>query len=233
MKSVFRKTLIVLCAVCMPLMLSAKEHEPIAHPHEIRIGIGDNIFDYYPVFYAYMPDPVSQDPYSYYGTTTEQMHEILMNARRYSYEYSNYIPHFFVGYQYRFRTWFSFGVQLDMNGKQKLFDIVNGYGDRCGSGILRTFNMAIIPEVKFTYPSKSQYVRAFSGIGLGAAIQVEQDTWDKERYLEGSPAIQITLVGIDFGRDPWFGNVEVGALFEPVHEIICHKLLSLSIGYRF
>lgn len=232
MKSVFRNTFLSLCAICMPLMLSAKEHEPVEHPHEIRIGIGDNLFDYLHISGG-MPDAVSPYPYYYYGTTTEQMHEIVMNKRGYSYEHSSYIPHFFVGYQYRFRTWFSFGFQLDMNGKHELFDVVNGYGDRCGSGIFRTFNMAIIPEVKFTYPSKSQYVRAFSGIGLGAAIQVEQDTWDKERYCEGSPAIQITLVGIDFGRGPWFGNVEVGALFEPVHEMICHKLLSLSVGYRF
>lgn len=221
-------------------MAETKENRE-ANRHEIRIGVGDALMGQlgFTGYMPDMPDMVAPDPYRDLGITSEDWHNYLMREQLH-YSSRHVLPHFFLGYQYRYNSWFSFGFQFDFSGEYEPYEITNGYGEFIRNGSSHTLDWALIPEVRFTYFHREK-VNLFSTIGLGAAMRTEWSPtllqWGYDRPIateyELSPALQGTLLGVSVGSNHWFGTVELGYQFEPVLGVLMHKMLSASVGYRF
>lgn len=222
------------------LMAETKENRE-ANRHEIRIGIGDAIMGHLGFTGWYeepLPDIVPPAPDWGLGITTEEWHNNLKQERL-NYSSRHVLPHFFLGYQYRFNSWFGFGFQFDFSGEYQPYEIINGYGQYIRGGSSHTLDWALIPEVRFTYFHREK-VNLFSTLGLGAAMRT---TWSPtlpqwgmgpiETQYEFSPALQGTLLGMSVGSNHWFGTFELGYQFEPIFGVLMHKMASASVGYRF
>lgn len=235
-----RNWLFILTICLLPIGLSAetKEHIPETR-HEIRIGIGDAILGQLGITGS-LQSPISgspANPYNEYGTSMETLHQNLLQERFYR-ERNVVLPHFFAGYQYRFKYWFSFGFQLDLSGGQTPVIIMNGYGINIHHDLVKTMDWALIPEAKFTYFHREK-VNLFSTIGLGCAMRTQwvpvpesASYTNYSREYEWSPALQGTLLGVSIGSGHWFGTFELGYHFAPPFGVLMHKMLSASIGYR-
>lgn len=197
--------------------------------HELRIGIGDALLGQMGItgsYYNSMPPP----PPPLDGIPTEELHNQLTHQYK-SFGRQHILPHFFLGYQYRFNSWFGLGFQMDMTGITQNGIIRDGYGQTFGSCKQNSFQMALIPEVRFTYFHR-EHVNLYSAVGLGVAM----DLTNIPNYgieSDWSPALSGTLLGVSWGGEHWFGAAELGYLFEPPMEVLAHKLVSLSFGYRF
>lgn len=222
------------------LMAETKENRE-ANRHEIRIGVGDALMGHLGItgWYEDMPDMEPPAPDWGLGISTESMHNYLMKDQLH-YSSRHVLPHFFLGYQYRYNSWFGFGFQFDFSGEYQPYEIFNGYGQNYRSGRSHTLDWALIPEVRFTYFHREK-VNLFSTIGLGAAMRTTWSPtlpqWGYGRPIateyEFSPALQGTLLGVSVGSNHWFGTFELGYQFEPIFGVLMHKMASASVGYRF
>lgn len=227
------RRLIVSLLLVLPLLAMAENKENRENNrHELRIGIGDALlgqlgfsgFYYEPAMEGDVP-PAPLD-----GTPTEELHNQLIHQNK-SYDPQRLLPHFFLGYQYRFNSWFGLGFQMDMTGITQKGIIRDGYGQTFGTCKQNSFQMALIPEVRFTYFHR-EHVNLYSAVGLGVAMDLT-NVPDYGMESEWSPALSGTLLGVTWGGEHWFGAAELGYLFEPPMGVLAHKLLSLSFGYRF
>lgn len=236
-----KKLSVLFFLALLPLCLRAETKENReANRHEIRIGIGDAVMGHlgFTGWYEGYPDAVPPAPDWGLGITTEDWHKYLLQEQLY-YSSRHVLPHFFLGYQYRFNSWFSFGFQFDFSGEYQPYEICNGYGQFIRGGVAHTFDWALIPEARFTYFHREK-VNLFSTLGLGAAMRT---TWSPtlpqwgmgpiETQYEFSPALQGTLLGVSVGSNHWFGTFELGYQFEPIFGVLMHKMASASVGYRF
>lgn len=231
----------LLLLLLLPLTILAETKETReANRHEVRIGVGDAVMGQLG-FTGWYEEPlwdwVPPDPNRGFGTPTEDYHAYLMKEQLY-FAPRHVLPHFFVGYQYRFNSWFGFGFQFDFSGEYEHYTVHNGYGEYIRSGYTHTLDWALIPEARFTYFHREK-VNLFSTLGLGAAMRTEWSPtlpqWGMEPIAteyEFSPALQGTLLGVSIGSGHWFGTVELGYQFEPVFGVLMHKMLSASFGYR-
>ena len=216
-----RKSLILLLLLCMALPLCAEntEHRS-ATPHMLRVGWGDQQFEY--LAFRATPQPINTQP-----TTYHAMYD----------EHFRYSQHWFVEYQNRVNGWFSYGGLLDGSGV--VWDKVTRNG--AGNEIARdrnhsVYNIVIMPTVYFTY-LYHRYVSLYSGLGAGIDINggTEKDYLGRNTVV--APALNITALGMSVGDKGWYASVELGTLMaltggQHIY-LFGSRVFSLSVGTTF
>lgn len=230
--SLKRYSILVAALCCMwslPLLAETREHTE-ANPHQIRIGIGDNLGSLMHLGLYYGEPPCPEPPIPDDGLPVEWMHNTLSYCN-YRLTNEHYMPHLFLEYQYRLRPWLALGVQTDFRANWATREYYNLYGDSYGRRPESDFWMAIIPEVQFSYLHLSWF-SLYSSIGIGYAFEVSSQAHHTQ-YVEHSIALHVTALGLSFGKGCFFGNVELGLLSEPPLEAPLDRFVSASIGWRF
>lgn len=187
-------------------------------PHELRLGWGDQMFEY--LMWREKGHPVILSP-SYQAEYNEHF---------------RHIQHWFVEYLYNVNYWYAIGLQVDYSGV--IWDKVlrNGEGTELSREINKQFhNIAIIPTVRFSYYHRD-YVSLYSALGIGVNVNTGTEMDYKGRSTVASPAVNITLLGMRVGKGRWYGALEVGGLFalngtEEIY-MIASRIFTASVGVR-
>ena len=175
--------------------------------HEVRLGWGDMLFE----TMVFHPSSTHQYPA---GKPTDYQYK---ENRDYG-----FTGHFFAEYRYHFSELFSLGMQADFEGV--FWTTETNFRSR-------NYNLTLRPNVRFTY-FHSDWVRLYSGLGAGLLI-----AFDNERHTEAAPAFNLNLLGVQVGKGPWSGSVELGlmAAMKGANDIymLGSRLLSVSVNYSW
>lgn len=144
---------------------------------------------------------------------------------RFDYKYTG---HIFAEYMYRPSYWFAVGMGAD-------FEEVLWTDASLGRG-RNYWNLSLLPTLRFSWVHKP-YVNLYSSLSPGLCINSGTETDIKGRKTALSPALGLTLMGIQIGNAHWFGTIEVGGLnaLMSAQEIYMagSRIFSVSLGYRF
>lgn len=222
------KSLLFWALLC-PLTLCAEQKATRAeHPHELSIGIGEGGHFTFGGWYA---EPNDRPDFSIsQGMSVEEVHALL--SQTYIETTSSHrLPHFFVDYQYRFKSWLGAGLQVDFLGRS--FDMVrkNGYGDEFNTFNMSDLVISIVPQLRFTFVN-TDWVNLYAGGGVGYAMFLEMRENEVDDVYH-SMAIQLTPIGISIGKNHFFVKGELGLLMRPAFGLITDRLGSISVGVRF
>lgn len=221
----------LLVLIMMPLAAMAETEENIAaNPHEVRVGIGESFLGH---MHKMVEDElcVPEPALPIEGTPVEEIHKILCSKYGRNYNRVAWAPHVFGEYLYRVNRWFGVGVQTDFYISSHRRKELNGYGDLLSDSYLSEVCWAIVPVARFTY-LRRENVSLYSHIGLGYSGNFYM-TDHKLRDSEHLPAFCATVLGISFGREHWFGSLELGSFNTAANFMFMERMLSLSVGYRF
>ena len=172
-----------------------RERPPFTPQHEVRVSWGAWPLNVYINMFYPRPTYVSKTGFS--GAAT-------------------------VSYGYRFRRWLSLHANLSYSG---LYERRNMVDDDSYVGTDMRHVITLLPTVRFTWLNHPD-IRLYSSIGFGAAMYIGHSFRDvyPEHYMGYAPALQITPLGIAFGRS-FFGYIEGG--------IGTHGCIVAGFGYRF
>lgn len=187
--------------------------------HEIRIGVGDQLFESLNFHKTRGKGSLTTD--GYWKAT----------------DHYRYSQHWFAEYQYRVNHWFGAGAMFDGSGVVWDEIYCNNYGQEIFRNKNHNFyNFVIMPKVRFSY-LWHKYVSMHSGFGVGLNVNggSEIDAYGKKTIC--SLAIDVTLVGVNVGYKNWFGAVDLGLLIAMKNQntifMLGSKMVSASVGYRF
>lgn len=191
------------------------------HPHELRVGWGD------PLFETVAFHPSMHRDYTF-------VHPGFVYQERQNYHYSGHVV---AEYQYRPNKWFGVGVQADYS--QFTWDDLTYEG---GSNVpteevhQMCYNVAVMPTLRLTY-LHHYWVDLYSEIGLGLLLNGGTEKNDKGRTMEAGLAADVAVLGCSVGTNRFFGALEVGGLFGLQSLDRCYligaRLVTASIGVRF
>lgn len=220
-----------LLAVMMALPAAAETKENRqANPHQLRIGAGDE-FILWGASAFQEPDfgdrPKPQIPAN---ATEEEKDQLLKDFRYTRRGYYRVLPSFFVEYLYRFNNWFSWGGSLVFSPEvQPNNREYNGYDELQRRYTKSWVTMSIVPTARFTY-YWADNVSLYSSIGVGPSIYMGPDIKFGHHF---GAAYEICALGVEWGREHWFGSFELGMRNDMVSEHYASKLVSFGAGYRF
>lgn len=225
-----KKVVLLILSVLPLAFVQAETKEHIAaHPHELRIGIGD---------------PLGQVLLKDNGI-------LLFNGTVFPHtdDKAYAIPHIFAEYNYRFGKHFSVGFQFDFvtvwgnDWEEADFPIGSLQQDPWNQ-----YYFNFMPTFKCHYLDRDM-ISLYSGVGVGFSYAKYKSTitWD---WVEGiwnpakrpvrevfGAALDITVIGVSVGKNHLFGNFELGALLDfetgVRNRVIPSRFISASIGYRF
>ena len=128
-----------------------------------------------------------------------------------------YTGHFFAEYRYSFTKVTSVGIQSDLQGIFR-------------EGI-RDYDLSLLPTVRFTFLDR-EWVQLYAGMGAGLLF-----AFDSARALELAPVVNTTLLGVQVGKGPWSGALELGGMSalrnaQKVY-MLGSRLVSVSVNYRW
>lgn len=195
----------------------ARRHAYDNMPHDLRIGVGDQLFETLMWrdrgHYQNMPEGY-ESPYD---------------------ENYRYTQHWFAEYLYNFNYYYSLGMLVDYSGV--IWDRVvrNGRGKEITREEDRNFhNITIMPMVRFSY-YHHDYVSLYSAIGVGLNINTGSELI-RGRATVVAPAVNITLLGMRVGKGRYYGALEIGAMaaLNNAYEVYMFgsRLFTASIGVR-
>lgn len=125
-------------------------------------------------------------------------------------------------YGYRFKRWLSLHANLTYSG---MYRRRNMKSDKTYVGTDTEHVLTFMPTIRFTWLDRPA-IRLYSSAGLGGAMYLGRtfQNIDSERYRGYTVSMQITPLGIAFGRS-FFGYVEGG--------FGAHGWIVAGFGYRF
>ena len=195
----------------------ARRHAYDNMPHDLRIGVGDQLFE-----------TLMWRDRGHYQNMPE-------GYKRYD-ENFRYTQHCFAEYMYNFNYWYGLGLLVDYSGV--IWDSVlrNGKGKELEREVNQSFhNIAIVPTVRFSY-YRHEYVSLYSAIGAGLNINTGTELDYKGRKTAVAPALNITLLGVCAGKGRWYGALEVGGMlsFNSAEEVymLGSRIMTASVGVR-
>ncbi len=210
MKKLIALTTILLCTLTAYAETAENRKE---NPHEIRIGIADDL-----VLRGF-ESPINNNltlpqPEKGYSIRGEKMHNYRSTG------------HLYVEYQYRINHWLSVGANFDT--RSSLWKRTN-YTICSHESVVNTQNqhavgLMLSPTVRFTY-FNSPYASLYTSLGIGAQMQTYENTIEGI-YL----AIDLCYFGVSIGKGHWFCNLELGLAYGPFP---LDRLYRASFGYRF
>ncbi|MGM9795011.1 MAG: hypothetical protein ACI3ZZ_02160 [Candidatus Aphodosoma sp.] len=88
--------------------------------------------------------------------------------------------------------------------------------------------IGLIPTLNFTYFNREN-VNLYSGFGIGAMVIADKG------WASALPAFDLCLLGVSFGNEHWYGNVELGCLYSTLILVytVPTRIVSVGFGYRF
>ena len=202
------KKLILLLLLGSSLLCQAARPDRIPQTrHQLRLGWGDMLFE----TMAFHPG------YAQNGTRTSDF---------------GYTGHFFAEYRYHLTRVVSLGLQGDMEGIFWQETPCNAMRTPIGPSVpSRNYNATLLPNVRFTFLD-TPWVDLYAGLGIGALLAF--DNW---KQFELAPAVNLNLLGIQVGKGPWSGSLELGALsaLKGASEVfmVGSRLFSVSINYSW
>ncbi len=208
----------------LPLAALAEQKETRAqHPHELSIGIGGGlVFDW--------GDPPYDPRFEGIGTSVPDIHEQL--SATYSAMLSeHYLPHFYLDYQYRLKSWLSVGMQVDFFGAWYDMERRNYYGDVFYQYHTSDLVISFVPQLRFTF-FHADWVNLYAGGGVGYAVMLDMKD-DMLDDVDHTNVFQVTPLGISIGKDHWFATAEIGLSIRPIAYQFFDRLGAVSVGYRF
>lgn len=226
-----KKLLFCLLGILPMALVQAETLEHIAaHPHEVRIGLGD------PVMHLFKDNGILLAD----GTIIPHT-----NDKAYT------VAHIFAEYNYRFGKRCSVGFQFDFlpvfgSDYAELPDLFPGIKTQL---LWDQYYFTFMPTFKCYYLNK-EMVSLYSGLGVGLSYAKYKSaidlTWDVEYIIDPAhriirevfgAALDITVIGVSVGKNHLFGNFELGALLDfetgVRNRVIPSRFISASIGYRF
>ncbi len=191
------------------------------HPNEISIGWGDMIAET-----AFFHESLHRD-YTLYPTQL-----VMTENRNY-----HYIGHVVFSYQYRHNEWFSYGGKVDCSGFMWDRYIFNGGSNYVqGKEAHFCYNLAFLPEVKFTW-FRHYWFDLYTSLGLGLLINGGSEKDDNGRQTVCAWAADATLIGCSVGYNHLFGSIEFGGLsgLQNLQKVYLagSRFITASIGVRF
>ena len=206
---------LLLLSVAVPALAA----QPPANRHQFRIGWGDMLFE----TLAFHP--------SYEGTygNPESLPADFRRSETFDYRYTG---HFFAEYQYRITKVFSVGIQADAEGIfWKEGEVDRYHKSLVPATLVKNWDVVVMPTFRFTYLEKP-WVRLYSGLGIGALF-----AFDNSGGFQLAPALNLNLIGIEIGKGPWGGNIEIGSLnslTDAYHVyLLDSRLISIGAYYKW
>jgi len=131
-----------------------------------------------------------------------------------------YTGHFFVEYQYRFNPVVSLGIQTDIEG---IF-----WKETSSS---RNYDLSILPTLRLTCLN-TRYVQLYGGFAAGLML-----AFDNAHNKELAPVVNFTLLGVQVGKGPWSGSLELGGMTALRNAsnvyMLGSRLVSVSVNYSW
>ena len=210
MKKLISITIILLCALTAYAETAENRKE---NPHEIRIGIADDL-----VLRGF-ESPINNNlslpqPEKGYRITGERMHNYRSTG------------HLFIEYQYRINHWLSVGANFDTRAslwKRTEYSICQ-FESAVNTQNQHAVGIMLSPTVRFTY-FNSPYASLYASLGIGAQMQTYDNTIE-DIYL----TVDLCYFGVSLGKSHWFCNLELGLAYGPLP---LDRLYRVGIGYRF
>lgn len=144
-------------------------------------------------------------------------------------EISYLTGHLFAEYQYAWLWWLSIGMQVDY-GSMGWLDL------RAPEYKHNYYNLSLLPTVRFSYyryPWVTLYSSVFVGLTINGGTEI-----DPIRQVQTIcyPGFGLTALGVQVGRNGFFGTLEMGGLCA-LHDrhnmaMLLSRIFSISIGYR-
>ena len=96
---------------------------------------------------------------------------------------------------------------------------------------VRNYNVSLVPTIQFRFLD-TEWVDLWAGMGTGVLF-----AFDNARQVEIAPEINFTLLGVEVGRGPWTGTLELGGMnaLRNANRVymFASRLVSFSINYRW
>lgn len=210
MKKLIALISIILCSLVLHAETNENRKE---NPHEIRIGIADDLF---------------LRGFENITTNDLQLPPPKKGYRQTGFQDHNYrsTGHLYIEYHYRINHWLSVGANFDTRTSLwkrtdysicEFESVVNTENHHC-------LGLALMPTVRFTY-FNSQYASLYASVGVGAHMQMYDNTI--ETIL---PVFDLCYFGVSLGKKHWFCDLELGGAPIP---FLLDRLFRFNIGYRF
>jgi hypothetical protein len=191
------------------LLCQAEAKNPPLKHHLVRLGWGDPLFE------------------------TLAFHEGVATGEGFTRaDRFGYTGHFFAEYQYRFNRVVSVGFQADIQGIFWNETPCDAFRNPTGPAFRsRNYDLSILPTVRLTCLN-TQWVQLYGGLGLGLMV-----AFDNSKRTETAPVLDLTLLGVQIGKGPWTGSVELGGMVSVRNAqkiyMVGSRLISVSINYAW
>ncbi|MBQ1913154.1 MAG: hypothetical protein II171_06310 [Bacteroidales bacterium] len=202
-----KKCLTLVLLFLSVLCRGANGDQPPVQRHQVRVGWGDMLFE----TMAFYP-----------GLSATGM-------EKYDFGYTG---HVFAEYRYLLNQTIRLGIQSDVEGifwKEALRD-----ANRKPTGDVtpvRSYNVSLVPTFQFRILD-TEWVDLWTGLGAGVLI-----AFDNARQVELAPEVNFTLLGVEVGKGPWTGTLELGGMnaLRNANQVylLGSRLLSVSVNYRW
>ena len=191
------------------LLCQAEAKNPPLKHHQIRLGWGDPLFE----TLAFNEGVSQNDDF----TRTDRF---------------GYTGHIFLEYQYRFTKVISVGLQTDFQGIFWNETPCDAFRNPISPAVRsRNYDLSILPTVRFTCLN-TKWVQLYGGMGAGLLV-----AFDNSKRSELAPVVDLTLLGVQIGKGPWSGSLELGGMFSMRNALAIYmlgsRLVSVSVNYSW
>ena len=210
MKKLIALISIILCSLALHAETNENRKE---NPHEIRIGIADDLF---------------LRGFENITTNDLQLPPPQKGYRQTGFQDHNYrsTGHLYIEYHYRINHWLSVGANFDTRTslwKRTDYSIC-ALESITSTRDQYTLGLTLMPTVRFSYYN-SPYASLYASVGVGAYMRMY------ENYIETIlPVLDVCYFGVSLGKNHWFCDLELGGAPIP---FLLDLLFRFNIGYRF
>jgi len=202
------KKCLSLVLLCLSVLCQgANGDQPPVQRHQVRVGWGDMLFE------------------------TAAFHAGLSAAGGEKYDF-RYTGHLFAEYRYQISQRIRLGMQTDAEGifwKEAPRDVLRKPAGPVTP--VRNYNVSLVPTFQFRILD-TEWVDLWTGLGAGVLI-----AFDNARQVELAPEVNFTLLGVEVGKGPWTGTLELGGMnaLRNANQVylLGSRLLSVSVNYRW
>ena len=210
MKKLIALISIILCSLALHAETNENRKE---NPHEIRIGIADDLF---------------LRGFENITTNDLQLPPPKKGYRQTGFQDHNYrsTGHLYIEYHYRINHWLSVGANFDTRTslwKRTDYSIC-ALESITSTRDQYTLGLTLMPTVRFSYYN-TPYASLYASVGVGAYMRMY------ENYIETIlPVLDVCYFGVSLGKNHWFCDLELGGAPIP---FLLDRLFRFNIGYRF
>jgi hypothetical protein len=211
--------LLLLSEIALPSAFCQNEKTSLDNRHSVRIGWGDMIYE----------SAVFRPSLNGAWTNPDVLPADYIHDETFDFGYTG---HLFAEYQYRLTKVTSIGLQADLEGifwKEGAFDRYHNLASPTEK--IRNWDLDLLLTARFTYFERP-WVRIYSGLGFGVLL-----AFDNQGGFGAAPAFNLNWIGMEVGKGPWGGTLEVGSLNALANKLTIYqafsRILSFSVYYKW